>query len=263
MWEAPARLGTGYRGSGYEISAAGQADIGEALRGWQGSPGHDAILTASGGWRDVEMRAIGIGVETAPGPGPYAGGTIYHVWFGDAPDRRSPLIVGTGGDDRVRATAFADRVAAARRRRPWSSAARGADRLAGGRRRRHPGRRAGTRHADRRQGRRHLRLRRRRPCRPRSHPRLRARRGPDRPRRRRRRSVPARRPAALLRREPDDRAGLRRRRPRRRRPRRRPPVLRRRRRARRRRLHPLSQTPRSPRHLGKCNTFVGPTPAAC
>jgi hypothetical protein len=111
MWEAPARLGTGYTGSGYEISAAGQPDIGGALRGWQGSPGHDAVLTASGVWASVEMRAIGVGVETAPGPGPYSGGTIYHVWFGDAPDGRAPRIVGTGGDDRARGTAFADRIA--------------------------------------------------------------------------------------------------------------------------------------------------------
>ena len=78
------------------------------------------------------MRAIGIGVETAPGPGPYAGGTIYHVWFGDAPDPRSPLIVGTGGDDHVRATAFADRVAA-RGGDDVVIGGRGADRLAGGR----------------------------------------------------------------------------------------------------------------------------------
>jgi RTX calcium-binding nonapeptide repeat (4 copies) len=110
MWEAPARLGTGYRGSGYEISAAGQPDIGAALHAWQGSPGHDAILAARDGWADVEMRAIGIGVETSPGPGPYAGGTIYHVWFGDAADGDPPPIVGTGADDRVRGTGFADRV---------------------------------------------------------------------------------------------------------------------------------------------------------
>ena len=110
MWEAPARLGTGYDGTGYEISAAGQSDIGAALRAWQGSPGHDAILAGRGGWAGVEMRAIGIGVETSPGPGPYAGGTIFHVWFGDAADPEPPAIVGTGAGDRVRGTAFADRV---------------------------------------------------------------------------------------------------------------------------------------------------------
>lgn len=110
MWEAPARLGTGYRGSGYEISAAGQPGVGAALRAWQSSPGHDAVLAARGDWADVDMQAIGIGVETSRGPGPYAGGTIYHVWFGDAGDSRSPRIVGTRDDDRVNGTAFADRI---------------------------------------------------------------------------------------------------------------------------------------------------------
>ena len=79
MWEAPARLGTGYDGTGYEISAAGQPGVEAALDGWQSSPGHDAILAGRGAWRGVEMRAIGIGVETSPGPGPYAGGTVYRM----------------------------------------------------------------------------------------------------------------------------------------------------------------------------------------
>jgi hypothetical protein len=131
MWEAPARLGTGYAGTGYEISAAGVADIGAALRGWRNSPGHDAILTGSGGWDDVEMRAIGIGVETSPGPGPYAGGTVFHVWFGDAADARAPRIVGTAGDDRARGTAFDDRIAG-RGGDDALAGGHGADRLAGG-----------------------------------------------------------------------------------------------------------------------------------
>jgi hypothetical protein len=131
MWEAPARLGTGYAGNGYEISAAGQAGIGDALSGWQGSPGHDAILTGSGGWQGVEMRAIGIGVETSPGPGPYAGGTVFHVWFGDAADARAPRIVGTGDDDRARGTVFADRIGG-RDGDDVLVGRRGADRLSGG-----------------------------------------------------------------------------------------------------------------------------------
>ena len=111
MWDAPDRLGTGYRGNGYEISAAGQGNVREALAAWQSSPGHDAILTATDGWEDVRMRAIGIGVETAPGPSPYAGGPIVDVWFGDAADAGAPRIVGTGGDDAAPGTAFADRIA--------------------------------------------------------------------------------------------------------------------------------------------------------
>jgi hypothetical protein len=131
MWEAPARLGTGYAGSGYEISAAGLPDVGAALRGWQASPGHDAILTGSGGWEDVEMRAIGVGVETSPGPGPYSGGTIFHVWFGDAADARAPRIVGAAGDERARGTVYADRIAG-RDGDDVLVGRRGADRLSGG-----------------------------------------------------------------------------------------------------------------------------------
>ena len=131
MWEAPARLGTGYRGTGYEISAAGPSGIGAALRAWQGSPGHDAILAGRGGWEGVAMQAIGIGVETSPGPGPYEGGTIFHVWFGDAADPEPPAIVGSGDGERVRGTAFADRVFA-RGGDDLLLGHRGADRLAAG-----------------------------------------------------------------------------------------------------------------------------------
>jgi len=131
MWEAPRRLGTGYRGTGYEISAAGQPNIGAALDAWQGSPGHDAVLAARGPWKDVEMRAIGVGVETSPGPGPYAGGTIFHVWFGDAADPDPPAIAGSGADERVRGTAFADR-AFGRAGDDTLIGRRGDDRLGGG-----------------------------------------------------------------------------------------------------------------------------------
>lgn len=77
MWDAPERIGTGYTGNGYEISAAGYATIAAALAGWQGSPGHNAVITQTGSWT-TPFLAIGIGVETAPGAGPY-GGRVYHV----------------------------------------------------------------------------------------------------------------------------------------------------------------------------------------
>jgi hypothetical protein len=131
MWEAPARLGTGYDGTGYEISAAGQPGVEAALDGWQSSPGHDAILAGRGAWRGVEMRAIGIGVETSPGPGPYAGGTVYHVWFGDVADTDPPTIAGSRADERVPGTAFEDRVFA-RGGDDVLLGGRGPDRLAAG-----------------------------------------------------------------------------------------------------------------------------------
>lgn len=106
MWEAPERIGTGYESAGYEISAAGQADIDAALTGWQGSPGHDAVIVNTGIWNSIEFNAIGIGVETAPGAGPY-GGRVYHVWFGEERDAR-PVLRGTGAGNDIEGTAFAD-----------------------------------------------------------------------------------------------------------------------------------------------------------
>lgn len=109
MWDAPERLGTGYTSSGYEISAAGQRNVREALDGWIGSPGHKAVLAQLGAWARVDFNAIGVGVETAPGAGPY-GGRIYHVWFGSGADPKVPWIVGTNGHDRITGTAFTDQV---------------------------------------------------------------------------------------------------------------------------------------------------------
>ena len=101
MWEAPARLGTGYAGTGYEISAAGTPTVAAALEGWKASPGHNAVIANTGIWEDVRYAAIGIGVETAPGAGPY-GGRIYHVWFGSSADPDgAPKIRGTAGDDSI------------------------------------------------------------------------------------------------------------------------------------------------------------------
>lgn len=108
MWQAPARLGTGYASPGYEITAAGQEDGSAALATWLASPPHRAILDNSGIWADVGFAAIGIGLSTAPGAGDYAG-RIFHVWFGAAADVSGPpTISGTAGADRVVGTGFAD-----------------------------------------------------------------------------------------------------------------------------------------------------------
>ncbi len=108
MWEAPQRLGTGYRSAGYEITAAGYVNAAAALEGWKVSPPHRAILDNSGTWADNTFAAIGVGLSTAPGAGPYAG-RIYNVWFGETADASGPpLISGTARADRVLATSFAD-----------------------------------------------------------------------------------------------------------------------------------------------------------
>lgn len=110
MWTAPQRIGTNYPGNGFEISAAGYADIAAALAGWQGSPGHDAVITSSGVWSDRAWNAIGIGVEIDSSVSNY-GGRIYHVWFGFEPDPSKPaMIFGTQGGESIAGTEFADRM---------------------------------------------------------------------------------------------------------------------------------------------------------
>lgn len=110
MWDAPERIGTGYTGNGYEISAAGYGSIAAALAGWQGSPGHNAVIAQTGIWASPAFLAIGIGVETSAGAGPY-GGRVFHVWFGHQADPTGvPDILGSAAADSVRATGFADRI---------------------------------------------------------------------------------------------------------------------------------------------------------
>lgn len=110
MWDAPERIGTGFTGNGYEISAAGQQDINAALAGWQGSPGHNQVIMNLEGWTNIGWQSIGIGVDSSAGPGIY-GGRVYHVWFSDTPDASGPpLILDDAGDDRIVTTDFADKV---------------------------------------------------------------------------------------------------------------------------------------------------------
>lgn len=123
MWTMPQRLGTSYQDYGYEISATGAADVTGALRLWQDSPGHNAMILNSGSWAVLDWNAIGIGViDAADFSLPYQG-QVYHVWFGAEPDPGgAPRISGTAGNDTARGTDFAD----------WIFAAAGADTLAGG-----------------------------------------------------------------------------------------------------------------------------------
>ena len=113
MWEAPERLGSGYPGYGFEISAAGYSSIAAALTGWQNSAGHNAVIVNSGAWADMDWQAIGIGVQMSNEAGLDYNGMVYHVWFGTLPDPAgSPPILGTGGADNIRGTAFADTIRA-------------------------------------------------------------------------------------------------------------------------------------------------------
>lgn len=107
MWDAPARLGTGYTSAGYEIAAAGYATTDAALAGWKASAAHNAVLANTGVWSDVKFLAMGVGVETSPGAGDYAG-RIFYVWFGEALDSSAPEIVGTSENDVFTGTVFGD-----------------------------------------------------------------------------------------------------------------------------------------------------------
>lgn len=110
MWDAPERIGTSYTANGYEISAAGYADISKALEGWQNSSGHDAVIVNEGSWSSSTWNAIGIGVEYDSSVSEY-GGRIYHVWFGTVEDfEGSPEIKGNGNANKIDGTMFADTV---------------------------------------------------------------------------------------------------------------------------------------------------------
>lgn len=84
MWDAPERVGTPYTQNGYEITTGyvGNAiktfdmTAQQALDNWKGSAPHNAVITNTGTWANVEWKAIGVGM--------YKG--IVHVWFGEVAD---------------------------------------------------------------------------------------------------------------------------------------------------------------------------------
>jgi len=82
MWNKPRELTT-YPGNGYEIShgAWGAAVTAEtALRGWKGSPGHNAVIINEGMW-SRSWKAIGVGIY----------GNYAVVWFGHEEDPAGTL----------------------------------------------------------------------------------------------------------------------------------------------------------------------------
>ena len=83
MWNKPREL-TNYKGDGFEIAFystrtyASPNDFAEdILKGWKGSKGHNQIIINGGIWKNVEWKAMGIGIY-----GEYA-----VVWFGELPDK--------------------------------------------------------------------------------------------------------------------------------------------------------------------------------
>ncbi len=76
MWKKPQEL-SDYKGSGFEISAGGSGgiDSATALRVWQGSSGHNAVMVNQGMWSRA-WNAFGVGIK-----GGYA-----VAWFGNEAD---------------------------------------------------------------------------------------------------------------------------------------------------------------------------------
>ena len=78
MWNKPREL-TVYKGKGYEISHGtwGASPTAEsALKSWQGSSGHNAVIISSGIWKSHPWKAVGAGI--------YGGYAV--VWFGEEAD---------------------------------------------------------------------------------------------------------------------------------------------------------------------------------
>ncbi|HEY9643291.1 MAG TPA: CAP domain-containing protein [Coleofasciculaceae cyanobacterium] len=64
MWEAPQRLNTPYPGMAYENAhySSGAATAESALKSWQESSAHNAVILNQGIWKDYAWQAIGIGI---------------------------------------------------------------------------------------------------------------------------------------------------------------------------------------------------------
>lgn len=81
MWSKPSEI-AGYPGNGYEISyySSKGATAQEGLSGWKVSHGHNSVILNEGTWKNVNWKAIGIGIYKEYGV----------VWFGEVADNEVP-----------------------------------------------------------------------------------------------------------------------------------------------------------------------------
>ncbi|MCX8492492.1 MAG: CAP domain-containing protein [Cyclobacteriaceae bacterium] len=79
MWNKPKEI-AGYGDNGFEIAYWSSAGVNAktALTGWQGSPGHNAVIINLEPWKDIKWQAIGIGFD----------GEYGVVWFGAEADNK-------------------------------------------------------------------------------------------------------------------------------------------------------------------------------
>jgi uncharacterized protein YkwD len=76
MWRKPKEIAD-YNGSGFEIAAfATNMSAHEAFNGWRGSSGHNAVMINSGSWKNMDWKAVGIGIS----------GNYAVIWFGTVED---------------------------------------------------------------------------------------------------------------------------------------------------------------------------------
>ncbi|MFC1670132.1 CAP domain-containing protein [Spirochaetota bacterium] len=85
MWKKPKEL-TGYSGYGFECAHGGSggyvASATSALRSWQGSAPHNAVITNKGIWKSSKWKALGVGI--------YRGYSA--IWFGTVKDRHKARV---------------------------------------------------------------------------------------------------------------------------------------------------------------------------
>lgn len=88
MWNKPREL-TDYHGNGYEIAhyytppSSGTCTPEGSLRGWQNSPGHNAVMVNLNNWSSITWRAIGLGM--------YKGVAV--IWFGEGNDPHTMSVL--------------------------------------------------------------------------------------------------------------------------------------------------------------------------
>ncbi len=82
MWKAPQRLGTSYKGNGYE-NAAFSSDMNavNALAMWKKSSAHNNVILNQSIWKQLKWKSLGIGI--------YNGYAV--LWFGDLIDSSPKL----------------------------------------------------------------------------------------------------------------------------------------------------------------------------
>lgn len=78
MWDKPREL-TDYPGNGYENAYAGSNSPASAVRAWQNSSGHNAVILNEGIWAGRTWRALGAEIRDGYGV----------LWFGDQADPAS------------------------------------------------------------------------------------------------------------------------------------------------------------------------------